>query len=319
VSGSLELVRGQTLAVWLKERARPWRTILSRLVEAGRGLTAAHAAGIVHRDFKPANVLIGEDGRVKVGDFGLARARDEAGAPAVTLLATQLTENSVYAGTPAYMAPERLEGRCDERSDQFSFCVALYEALTDERPCAPPLPRHPGLPAYVRRALDVGLAPDPARRFASMDALLERLGRDPAATARRVGLPGGVAAIGVVAALLAARPAPSCQTGDNGGAWSRRARGRRTPRSGARRSRSPRTPGAAWRSGSTATAASSRTCAPTCAAHSAPGASRIPEGPRRARRVAHQSEPHELVPGRLVDRTARPGGRTRRTSAGGPT
>src|SRR5262249_52721061 len=140
---AMELVEGGTLAGWLRDGERSRREVLDVLCQAGEGLSAAHAAGIVHRDFKPENVLLGADGRVKVTDFGLARGSGEpeveaAGAPEPPAsLSVTLTHTGAVVGTPAYMAPEQIAGgRADARSDQFAFCVALYEALHGERPFA---------------------------------------------------------------------------------------------------------------------------------------------------------------------------------------
>ncbi len=168
---------------------------------AGRGLAAAHAAGLVHRDFKPENVLIGDDGRVRVTDFGLARReRNEAGlldwSQAATLPsgADSLSEQGALIGSPAYMAPEQMRGETvDQRADEFSFAVALYEALYGERPFAGAnlselrlaieqgrvRPEPPGtrVPGWVRRALLRGVAFDPAQRFPTLEDLLESAGR----------------------------------------------------------------------------------------------------------------------------------------------
>jgi serine/threonine protein kinase len=126
---AVELVEGETLRQWLgglRAAPRSWREVLARFLPAGRGLAAAHAAGLVHRDFKPENVLLGRDGRVRVADFGLAEAAPEPGGKLAALPA----EWGLVLGTPAYMAPEQLRGiAVDARSDQFSFCVALFEAL----------------------------------------------------------------------------------------------------------------------------------------------------------------------------------------------
>jgi tetratricopeptide (TPR) repeat protein len=184
---AMEFVEGETIAAWLRAKAPAWPEIVDVFLSAGRGLAAAHDASVVHRDFKPQNVMIGTDGRVRVMDFGLARPlRGAEGAPAGASPA--LTDSLVSAamgalvGTPAYMAPEQLRGeRSDPRSDQFSFCVALHEGIYSVRPgvaaetgaarTARRVP--PWLRAVVRR----GLEPDPEKRFPSMHDLLRALGR----------------------------------------------------------------------------------------------------------------------------------------------
>ncbi|MCE9668559.1 serine/threonine-protein kinase [Myxococcus stipitatus] len=148
---AMELVDGGTLSSWLKSGRRSWREILERYVAAGRGLEAAHAAGLVHRDFKPANVLVSRAGRVYVMDFGLARPVGdlEAEEPATEearqalssqrrMLDTTLTQDGLVVGTPNYMSPEQFRGAAlDARTDQFSFCAALYGALYGVRPFDP--------------------------------------------------------------------------------------------------------------------------------------------------------------------------------------
>ncbi|MEO8841382.1 MAG: serine/threonine-protein kinase [Kofleriaceae bacterium] len=211
---AMELVDGVTLREWLKQRPRPWREALPVLVAAGQGLAAAHGAGLVHRDFKPDNVVVAHDGRARVMDFGLARlGRDLAGddddEPASrdsdlaiehrSPLSEQLTMAGTVLGTPAYMAPEVYRGEpADPRSDQFSFGVTLFEALYRARPykradLAPPAtarpPRLPtnaselGIPARVQRVVLRALAWDRDQRYPSMTELLADLrvqdGRKP--------------------------------------------------------------------------------------------------------------------------------------------
>jgi len=195
---AMELVRGGTLRTWLAKGGHSQAEVLEVFRSAGRGLAAAHAAGLVHRDFKPDNVLIGDDGRVRVTDFGLARSLEDRegetpGVPdSANAGASRLTRTGVMVGTPAYMSPEQLRGEtADARSDVFSFCVALHEAIYGQHPFAgktfakrraavltgtvTPPPARPGVPANVRKALARGLRPDPAERPASMTELLGEL------------------------------------------------------------------------------------------------------------------------------------------------
>ncbi|MFO0633097.1 MAG: protein kinase [Nannocystaceae bacterium] len=224
---AMEFVVGCTLRQWLgPPRSRSPQEILPRFLDAGRGLAAAHVAGIVHRDFKPENVLVGDDGRVRVGDFGLARPL--LGEPIATVDSGRNLLTTRPAGTPAYMAPELLLGEpADARSDMFAFCVALWEALHGERPhggrtltelvssvlVAAQAPEGTGIPAHVIAALRRGLDGDPARRFPDMAALLDALA--PARPRRplwpAVGL--GVLAIAGAAVASGLRDAPaSCDT-----------------------------------------------------------------------------------------------------------
>ena len=128
---AMELVTGQTLRAWLDREPRPWRVVVETVLGAGRGLASAHRAGVCHRDFKPENVLIGDDGRPRVTDFGMARAAARPGGAVGDVARTQTS----MAGTPAYMAPELFAGApSSAASDQFSFCVSLFEALFGARP-----------------------------------------------------------------------------------------------------------------------------------------------------------------------------------------
>jgi serine/threonine protein kinase len=191
---AMELVDGVTLRAWLDRRPKPGRRdILRVFADAGRGLEAAHARGIVHRDFKPDNVLIGHDGRVRVTDFGLARSEGVVPTrPGLAALRTPdetRTQSALAVGTPGYMAPEQFMGRpVDPRTDQFAFCVTLHEALYGERPFAATsnealrdailmgrLKTPPGLEgvdAALFTLLRRGLSKSPAERFVSMNALL---------------------------------------------------------------------------------------------------------------------------------------------------
>jgi len=286
---AMELVDGETLGAWRKRASPKWREIVDVFVRAGRGLAAAHAAGLVHRDFKPDNVMVGRDGRVRVMDFGLVRgaeereantqreplaATDVAGGGEATLSESEsasasasamevsassgetpaavrlagpsiragstgrfsetLTHAGTILGTPAYMSPEQFHRLpADPRSDQFSFCVALYEALYDQRPFrggnlialaravidgdveSPPADAR--VPSWLRRCLLRGLAPVPKDRWPDMAALLDALGDDPVARRRRTFAAVGAAGLVAVLAGLAFAPrgneGPSCNDG----------------------------------------------------------------------------------------------------------
>jgi serine/threonine protein kinase len=201
---AMELVEGRTLAEWLRERPRSAREIRDAFASAGRGLAAAHAKGLVHRDFKPSNVLVAWSGEVRVTDFGLVRSAHDDDTRIDAPTDPTLTRSGALMGTPAYMAPEQYAGGVvDARTDQFGFCVALYEALSGARPFAGDSVEQIGanvragridanvrarrIPTWLRRPVERGLAVDPDARFASMDALLAALAADPWLRARRNG------------------------------------------------------------------------------------------------------------------------------------
>ncbi|RKG67084.1 hypothetical protein D7V80_17530 [Corallococcus sp. CA054B] len=217
---AMEFIEGRTLRQWLKEQPRTWREVLAAFRQAGQGLAAAHAAQLIHRDFKPDNVLVDARDRVRVTDFGLARLPE--GSPALppeslpegvtpTPGPVDLTRTGSIMGTPAYMPPEQWKGEPgDARGDQFSFCVALYEALFGIRPFAKGQPpdfsrlqppsKETGVPSWVRRAVVRGLSVSPADRHPSMDSLLEALSRTP--THKYTWWALGSGALAVVGALL---------------------------------------------------------------------------------------------------------------------
>jgi tetratricopeptide (TPR) repeat protein/predicted Ser/Thr protein kinase len=205
---AMEFVEGVSLREWEPDPgSSAVDQILAKFIEAGRGLAAAHAAGLIHRDFKPDNTLVGNDGRVRVLDFGLARGLDEdEDAPAASLnqsvdlfdssdstLRAPLTRTGAILGTPAYMAPEQHMGkRADARCDQYAFCVALFEKLYGQRPFAantlrqlvmrvlegkieePSESRHT-VPQWLRRVLERGMAVMPEQRWPDMNSLLVAL------------------------------------------------------------------------------------------------------------------------------------------------
>jgi eukaryotic-like serine/threonine-protein kinase len=235
---AMEFIDGGTLKTWLAEKRRSWREVVAMFRLAGEGLAAAHRAGLIHRDFKPDNVLVGKDGRVCVTDFGLVRPATEgpdpeeptvptaAGFPGdreprpTSPLHTPLTHAGMFMGTPAYMSPEQLNKKpVDARSDQFGFCVTLYEALYGERPFAGHSfeemreevsggrlrdpKRHGGVPSWLRRVLVRGMKVRPEDRYASMEELLAALAADPAVRRRRRIAIGGAIALGVAVAAAA--------------------------------------------------------------------------------------------------------------------
>ena len=266
---AMEYVEGETLGRWARlERSatasadtpsdgeplepRSWEEVLEVMLAAGRGLAAAHAEGLIHRDFKPDNVMIGVDGRTRVMDFGLVRATtveetvtsddrrtgsrsiirskaiEDLALESASVLSSELTLAGSLLGTPAYMAPEQLRGEdADARADQFSYCVALWQCLYGVRPFSGDSPlavlfaiaqakfREPPpgrtVPSWIRRALERGLASEPAARWPDMPSLLAALADDPQSRRRPWLLGAGsllVAAAAATAAIVLQEPPP---------------------------------------------------------------------------------------------------------------
>ncbi|MEX1368347.1 MAG: serine/threonine-protein kinase [Nannocystaceae bacterium] len=246
-------LEGQTLGDWLEAGPHPWAAVLARFEAAGRGLAAAHAAGVVHRDFKPANVFVESSGQVRVLDFGLARGHGPGSATAVDSLTSGLSSSSsasfedglrsitvagAVMGTPAYMAPEQHEGStADARSDQYSFCAALYHGLFGVRPfpgtelrelvthkqrlaLQAPTPSVP-VPRWLRSMVRRGLSPEPTERWPSMEVLLQQLRRRPRRARRQwLAMGGGAVVLAAIGWMGAGDSPPSCADEPTGArAW----------------------------------------------------------------------------------------------------
>jgi eukaryotic-like serine/threonine-protein kinase len=215
----MEFVDGETLHDWLGT-PRGWREIVDRFLPAGRGLMAAHREGLVHRDFKPENVLLGKDGRIRVGDFGVVGLAGETtlATPDAAPVAAALTAPGALMGTPRYMSPEQLQGaRLDPRADQFAFAASLYLALYRRPPFAgtelrdlrrnvvegrlTPPPRGSRVPRWLERIVVRGLENDPERRYPSMGELLRHLQRGPRVTGGRILVAAGAALLAGAVAL----------------------------------------------------------------------------------------------------------------------
>ncbi len=238
---AMQYIAGQTLRSWQSTARRSWREVLAVYRQAGAGLWAAHQQGLIHRDFKPDNVMVDEEDRAYVLDFGLVRSSEEQARRELKDGAARLKGAGTHPaagalGTPAYMSPEQLHARpVDARSDQFSFCVALYEALFGVRPFhgadlealgkameqGPVAAPRGEIPAWLRQAVLKGLSLEPEDRWPSMEPLLERLGRDSGARRKaRLKVAGGALAgamgIGLALHFIAGPADPACaRAGEN--------------------------------------------------------------------------------------------------------
>lgn len=248
---AMEYVPGRTARAWLAQRERSWREIVAVYRQAALGLAAAHAAGMIHRDVKADNILVGNDERVRITDFGIAvgvieassgRSGDDHIAPTPTPVADDASEKlTITTGTPAYMSPEQLRGDpLDARSDQFSFAITLFEALFRRRPFegrtpselraahrlgGAVMPSDGSVPGWLRRALLRALEIDPARRWPSMHALAKQLelasspmGR-PLQRWALVMIPAGIGIGALVGGRVAGDPAGCEQAGAMAETW----------------------------------------------------------------------------------------------------
>jgi eukaryotic-like serine/threonine-protein kinase len=242
---AMEYVEGGTLRQWL-EQPRSWREVVEVFVAAGRGLVAVHEVGLVHRDFKPSNVLVGDDRRVRVTDLGLARTQADGSVDVslhrerdgfstetrtIDLLDLSITNPGDTMGTPAYMAPEQHTGdQADAHADQFAFCVSLYEALWSRRPfsgktlkeleraktrCELPTPeRSIAVPRRLWPVVRRGLSPNPLERWPSMHVLLVELEQVLRPPRRKAWLATGGLCLLAGAAWIARPPSASdCRHG----------------------------------------------------------------------------------------------------------
>lgn len=228
---AMEFIEGLTLRQWVKRRAPSVPERIRVILSAGHALVAAHAAGIVHRDFKPDNVMIDAQGRVKVLDFGVAHAGSPTSSerPATPGPADSHAPTGRRDGTLAYMAPEEhARTDSDERSDQFSYCVTAYEVIYGERPFAaqsaaelaaeilhgvPQAPPRGRAPARIWRLLERGLARRPEDRWPDLNELVTALGRDPSVRRGRIlrFAVAGLVALGTGAGAWALRPDPNAR------------------------------------------------------------------------------------------------------------
>lgn len=220
---SMEYIKGQTLWEWQQQSDHDWHEIIGYYLQAGEGLSAAHGSGIIHRDFKPQNVMLGDDGRIRVMDFGLSQQTAPLDQPTTTE-----QSGSLY-GTPVYMPPEQLRsGTTTAASDQFSFAVALYEALYGERPFKGQTPaallesitkseisqpRGTHVPGWIRLILLKALQADPQQRYRDIDELLHKLQQDPAKRRKQwlAIAVSGVAMVTIIATLYNQNNIQPCQ------------------------------------------------------------------------------------------------------------